>query len=583
MAKRSRSKSIVRSRKRRAAVDVPHSAAEERAARVAASLEGSAGDSSWAWPDEEAWRPKAQFDVYYRLQQVVPRHEWKQFSDSLHLALPVTFRYTADADAAFRDEGEQYLQRWASNGWGTRRLGAVDGWQLHMDKHELRAGVAESEQAEVREWLVRGTDRGLLVRQEVASMLPACLLDVQPGEHVLDMCAAPGSKTTQLVEGLGMQLPGAPAGDAGTSSAGLVADACGVVVANDADSTRCHTLIHRTARLGLRTSALVVTQHRAQCMPGWPSRDPHAGFDKIVCDVPCTGDGTARKHPEVFHRWEVANGLRQHGMQLRIAMRGVALLRVGGTMCYSTCSLNPIENEAVVAEVLWRCSGAVEVVPGADRVACELTRAAAPGMPSWRVLDFGLQPHESQEALHAAGVPPGEEALYLPSMWPPHDPDIVAQLGRCVRLMPHASDTGGFFAAVLRKVRPLLCTPSDVNAQRSSAGEGRCVYRLVSPSTGDELGANAEVRTRLYCRSESAPAVVLLNREAAVCVGGASRFNVVSAGATLAKRRRHRARPAGVASGGKGAFRLTAAGVLVLRGKGKAVEREQSRVGQGGR
>jgi len=53
----------------------------------------------------------------------------------------------------------------------------------------------------------------------------------------------------------------------------------------------------------------------------------------------------------VLNRWEVANALRQHTMQLQIAMRGVELLRVGGTMAFSTCSLNPIENEAVVAEV----------------------------------------------------------------------------------------------------------------------------------------------------------------------------------------------------------------------------------------
>lgn len=564
MAKRSRSKSIVRSRKRRAALHVHVSAAEERAARVAASLEGTAGDGSWAWPDEDAWRPKAQFDVYYRLQQIVPRHDWKQFSDSLHLPLPVTFRYTADADAAFRSAGEEYLQRWESNGWGTRRLGAVDGWQLHMDKHELRAGVAGSEQAEVREWLVRGTDRGLLVRQEVASMLPACLLNVQPGERVLDMCAAPGSKTTQLIERLGPQLPGTCGG--------------GVVVANDADTTRCHTLIHRTARLGLRTAALVVTQHRAQCMPSWPAGGPSAGFDKIVCDVPCTGDGTSRKHPEVFHRWEVANGLRQHGLQLRIALRGVALLRVGGTMCYSTCSLNPIENEAVVAEVLQRCGGAVEIVPGADSVACELAQAAAPGMPSWRVLDFGLRPHESATALQtAAGLSPGEAALYLPSMWPPHDPAIAAQLGLCVRLLPHASETGGFFAAVLRKVRPLTRTASDAPVERSCARERGCArerrrgHTPVSALTADELGAGVEVRRQLCCRSERAAAVVLLNSDAAVCVSGRSRFHVVSAGATLAKRRRPKARPAGVARG-RGAFRLTAAGEQVLRGKPEAAE-----------
>ena len=167
--------------------------------------------------------------------------------------------------------------------------------------------------------------------------------------------------------------------------------------------------------------------------------------------MPCTGDGTTRKHPEVFHRWEVALALRQHPLQLQIAMRGCALLevacsvlksereregeggrrerererergrgregerererepctpateQVGGLLCYSTCSLNPIENEAVVAALLHKCGGgrrgwagradtrsaemsrdepslgAVEVESGADAVAAELAGGCAPG------------------------------------------------------------------------------------------------------------------------------------------------------------------------------------------------------------
>jgi len=191
MAKpRCRSKSLVETRKHRAAALLPdrYKAAKERAARVAEALERSGGGSASTWPDEDAWRPKALFDVYYRLQQIVPRYEWKEFSDSLQKPLPVTFRYTPDADAAFRADGEQYLEDWSRKGWGTRRLGVVDGWQLHMDKHELRAGVVGSEPAAVREWLIRGTDSGKLIRQEVASMLPACLLDVLPGTTPSDLC-----------------------------------------------------------------------------------------------------------------------------------------------------------------------------------------------------------------------------------------------------------------------------------------------------------------------------------------------------------------------------------------------------------
>ena len=111
-------------------------------------------------------------------------------------------------------------------------------------------------------------------------MLPGVLIDVQPDSVVLDMCASPGSKTTQLVEKLGR-------GE-------------GVVVANDASAIRAYTLVKRTASLGARAASLVVTCHRGQCMPrpGGQADDTNGGgFDRIVCDVPCTGECHSHLHP----------------------------------------------------------------------------------------------------------------------------------------------------------------------------------------------------------------------------------------------------------------------------------------------
>ena len=101
------------------------------------------------------------------------------------------------------------------------------------------------------------------------------------------------------------------------------------------------------------------------------------GYSLIVCDVPCTGDGTARKHPEVFSRWEPHLALRQHRLQLQIAMRAAAS-SPSEARCYSTCSLNPIENEAVVAALLRRCGGALELVDGAAATASKPPAAARP-------------------------------------------------------------------------------------------------------------------------------------------------------------------------------------------------------------
>ena len=75
-------------------------------------------------------------------------------------------------------------------------------------------------------------------------------------------------------------------------------------------------------------------------------------FDRILCDVPCSGDGTIRKAPDIWRRWTPGNGNGLHPLQLRIALHACQMLKVGGRLVYSTCTFNPIEDEAVVAEVL---------------------------------------------------------------------------------------------------------------------------------------------------------------------------------------------------------------------------------------
>jgi 16S rRNA C967 or C1407 C5-methylase (RsmB/RsmF family) len=68
-------------------------------------------------------------------------------------------------------------------------------------------------------------------------------------------------------------------------------------------------------------------------------------FDRILCDVPCSGDGTLRKVPSIWKRWVAAQGNQLHTLQVQLAAKAVRLLRVGGRLVYSTCSLNPVENE----------------------------------------------------------------------------------------------------------------------------------------------------------------------------------------------------------------------------------------------
>lgn len=163
-------------------------------------------------------------------------------------------------------------------------------------------------------------------------MLPPLFLQPQPNDKVLDMCAAPGSKTSQLLEMVGLN---------------------GLVVANDMELTRCHVLMHGVVQQP--TPQLLITNLDAQKFPKFTS------FDRILCDVPCSGDGTLRKAKDLWPKWSPNFAFGLHEIQLNILIRGLQLLRVGGTLCYSTCSLNVIEDEAVVAQALRFFGDSIEV------------------------------------------------------------------------------------------------------------------------------------------------------------------------------------------------------------------------------
>jgi 16S rRNA C967 or C1407 C5-methylase (RsmB/RsmF family) len=134
------------------------------------------------------------------------------------------------------------------------------------------------------------------------------------------MCAAPGSKTFQMLE----MLHG---GDS---------DATGLVVANDADAKRCNLLAHQTKRMC--SPAMLITNHEGQLYPSVRPRSPakvarHGClyYDRILCDVPCTGDGTLRKAPDIWRRWRPTQGNGLHALQLRITLQACRLLKVRHT------------------------------------------------------------------------------------------------------------------------------------------------------------------------------------------------------------------------------------------------------------
>jgi multisite-specific tRNA:(cytosine-C5)-methyltransferase len=156
-------------------------------------------------------------------------------------------------------------------------------------------------------------------------------------------------------------------------------------------------LTHQMNRLS--TAGVIIINHFAQNFPnlnyqaddavelGLPKDNTKVLFDRIMCDVPCSSDAAIRKHPQKWEKWSTKDGMGLHPLQIKIALRGFALLKVGGLLSYSTCSLSPIENEAVVAEILRKHKGFLELIDCSDLMKDFPYRE---GLTEWDVLDDRL-------------------------------------------------------------------------------------------------------------------------------------------------------------------------------------------------
>ena len=534
------------------------------------------------------------FEHYYYTQQLVePGWEWSRFINTLHQPLPITFR--VQPAGPLGDECRQSLAELYAREPGRlpelTPLHWCSSWAIHISKEALKASY-DPALVTLQAWIAKWAALGALSRQAIESMVPVALLRVQPHHACLDMCASPGSKTTQALEAL-----------YDNSSSGAQAEASaaaprGFMVANDMSPARCQMLMRRCAALGELSERLVVTCHPAQSMPRLPptvgssdvgdvpggagaGRYPDGCYDRIICDVPCSGDGTTRKNPSIWHRWTVEYALEMHRLQLQIAMRAAALVRVGGLVCYSTCSLNPLENESVVAELLKRTHGALELVDCSDRLP-ELKRAK--GLSTWTVLDDDMVQHESYaELLKHPHLPNAIKRRFMPSMWPPQaghggvgaDAAPPLRLERCLRLLPHLANMGGFFVALIRKVAPLPGptprgppNPSPIPPPSSElpsarvadvapppALHRRSTLRLVPPDVLSTLaeqlglkrsGVHEALGAQLVCASDRAACLSRIANEllpicmpASATLPGPSRsLRVHSAGCVLARRSR---------------------------------------------
>lgn len=208
-------------------------------------------------------------------------------------------------------------------------------------------------------------------------------LQPQPGERVLDLCAAPGGKATQIAAHMRNT---------------------GLLLANEPSRKRLPALIGQLERCGVANA--IVSKARGSELACYF----HNYFDRILLDAPCSGDGVLRKSQAILNYWSVDDARRQSQLQTGLLRAAFHMLRPGGVLVYSTCSLSLEENEQVLLNLLRRYSAQVDVLP--------IDIFASPPLPREIAAEF---------------------------------PDTFA---RCARVWPHLHDTEGAFIARLGKKGP---------------------------------------------------------------------------------------------------------------------------------
>lgn len=272
--------------------------------------------------------------------------------------------------------------------------------------------------------------------------------------------------------------------------------ALGFVIANDADVKRINILKERYSRCGSPNLLLsccaaedLLLRMRARNDALGERVGQFDGFDRVLCDVPCTGDGTFRKASHLWRSFRCRKALLIHSLQLRIAETAVKVLKPGGRVVYSTCSLNPIENEAVVSQLLrqrYKLSLGIEsnntslyklrlvdprvimldVRDRAEYLNQEMSSLRTlrwrEGVSHWHCDEAAMQflgDEDDKPSVHSTGNTPEqlkrkvvsrESDIITPSMRPPSEAEAAEfELSKCMRVLPHDQDTGGFFVAVM--------------------------------------------------------------------------------------------------------------------------------------
>lgn len=198
---------------------------------------------------------------------------------------------------------------------------------------------------------------GYFYMQGPASMIPPLILDPKENEIVLDISAAPGSKTTQMAAMMKNQ---------------------GIIVANDVDNYRLNALRSNLQRCGVIN--VVVTKVDGRRIGKLPNK-----YDKVLLDAPCSGDGTIRIRPHIATQWNQKVILGLSRLQISLLLSAFDSLKTDGVLVYSTCSLSPEEDELVVYTLLQKRSNAKLLDFSLDGLVIRH------GLEEWNGISFGSE------------------------------------------------------------------------------------------------------------------------------------------------------------------------------------------------
>lgn len=272
-----------------------------------------------------------------RLRSIIPPAEFDRVLESFALNADVGFRINT-----LKASANEVLPALIIEGLTPEAVALVSGaYTVPFEQRAMLLGSASAANEHV-------------YVQNLSSQLPPLILNPQPGERVLDLCAAPGSKTRQL--------------------ACLMRDE-GELVAVEKVRKRFYKLKANVAAQGSSMVQPVIGSGTAY----W-HREPEA-FDRVLVDAPCSSEGRFRiDNPETTRYWSRRKIKEMQSKQRKLLFAGVQALKPGGTLVYSTCTFAPEENESVVSKVLKVFGDAVELVDtGLDERVAGTTQTALPG------------------------------------------------------------------------------------------------------------------------------------------------------------------------------------------------------------